>query len=173
MAASASPRRTFGFVSGVTGGTRFAGGSLSSSRGFTSATVSNPTSSISTLIGFSPRICPLHLANRARKIGTRLVKAVQRCNLIIVRARQRVLRGNHFNVVGHPGLETVARLIDFFSGQLHSQIRDLHFVASRFQVEQRGLYAQANLVAQILFLLFNPLHLLVRSRNLGPDPSTG
>src|SRR5208283_3960384 len=50
----------------------------------------------------------LHLPGGVRQIGTRLVIAVQRRNLVIVSARQFVLRVHHFDVIGHAGLEAVA-----------------------------------------------------------------
>src|SRR6266853_5402701 len=79
------------------------GGSSSNSSSVRRGTLvafSNPTS-ISTLI-VPPdllRINFFHLAYRTRQVRARLVKSVQRRNLVVVCARQRVLRLNHFDVV--------------------------------------------------------------------------
>src|SRR5258708_1085915 len=73
---------------------------------------SSPTS-ISTLIvpSHSLRVHPFHLPQRPRQVRTRLIEAVQRRNLVVVRARQRILRLDHFNIVRHPRIEAVPRLI--------------------------------------------------------------
>src|SRR5207245_11325726 len=62
---------------------------------------SNPTS-ISMLIvpPASLRVNPFHLPDRPCKLRSRLVEALQRRSLVIVRARQRVLRLDDFDVVG-------------------------------------------------------------------------
>src|ERR1019366_2218784 len=46
---------------------------------------------------------------------------------------QFVLRGDHFNVVGDAGLETVARLFHFLFGERDSERGDVHLAARRFQ----------------------------------------
>jgi hypothetical protein len=80
---------------------------------------------------------------------------------------------NHFDIVRHSGFETVASLIHFFFRKLHAQIRHLHFVAPRFEVQQRGLHIQRNLVAQIRTLLFQPPNLQVRPNNLRVNSPAG
>src|SRR5712671_1571424 len=118
----------------------------SSIAGFTLDAFSRPTS-ISILIPrssfrfftHSPVLFPFcalllrvnffHLPNRPRIVRTRLIKAVQRRNLVVIGARQRILRLNHFYVVCHSSLEAVARLLHFFLCQLHSQGRYSYLVA--------------------------------------------
>src|SRR5271168_808179 len=78
----------------------------------TLAAFSSPTS-ISMLIVTSLRVNLFHAADRAGQIGARLIEAEQRGDLVVIGARQRILRLDHFDVVGHAGLEAVAGLIDF------------------------------------------------------------
>src|SRR5271157_626616 len=99
-------RRPSGLRFGLRGS---AGGTL------TFAAFSSPTS-ISTLIvsSSSLRVGLFHLPNRTGKVGAGLVEAVERQDLVVVGARQGILGGNHFDVVGHAGQETIAGLADFF-----------------------------------------------------------
>src|ERR1700731_4674253 len=94
-----SNRRTLGFFSPLGGSSRR---SSSPSAGRTFAAFSSPTS-ISTLIVSSVllRVNPFHLPDRARQVRARLVEAIKRRNLVVIGARQRILRLNDFNVVGH------------------------------------------------------------------------
>ena len=138
--------------------------------GRTFAAFSNPTS-ISMLIVPSLRVNFFHLPGRTRKVRARLVKSVQRRNLVVVRSRQRILRLNHFNVVRHTRLEAVPRLIHFLLRKLHSQIRHLHLVARRIQIDQRRLHVQRDLISQIIFLLFQFLDFQIRLDHLRVDPA--
>src|SRR5258708_35753719 len=90
---------------------------------------------------------------------------------VVVCPRKRILRLNHFDVVCHSRFEPVARLIHFLLGELHSQIRHLHFVSRRLQIQQRGLHVQCDLVSQIVFLLFQFLDFQVRPPRSRVDPS--
>src|SRR5229473_2053527 len=163
-------RRSLGFAN------PFAGSSSNSSsvtRG-TLVAFSNPTS-ISTLI-VPPdllRINFFHLAYRTRQVRARLVKSVQRRNLVVVCARQRVLRLNHFDVVCDPRFKAVSRLVHFFFRKLHTEVRHLHFIPRRLQIQQRRFYVQRDLVPQIIFLLLQLLDFQVRANNLGVNPSAG
>src|SRR5271165_5856162 len=89
--------------------------------------VSSPTS-ISTLMVSSPGVQLFHLTDGPRIVGTRLIKAIQRGNLVVIGTRQGILRLNHFDIVGHARAKTVTRLIHFFARELDAQIRDLHLV---------------------------------------------
>src|SRR6266566_1484266 len=99
------------------------------------AAFSKPTS-ISMLIVPPLLLCVnlFHLPNRPRQIRARLVEAIQRRNLVVVRASQRILRLNHFDVVRHACFEAVPRLIHFFLRELHAQVRHLHFIPRRLQI---------------------------------------
>src|SRR5215470_12858839 len=129
VAASTAPApNRIRFVFGLA---RPLGGSSKSSSSVifgTLAAFSNPTS-ISMLIvsPVSLGVNFFHLPNGPCKIRPRLIEPVERGNLVVVRARERILRLNNLDVVGHSGLEPVARLIHFFFRQLNSQIRHLHF----------------------------------------------
>src|SRR5947209_6030177 len=116
-----SPKRSFGFFRPFGGSPN---GSSSVGRFLTLAAFPKPTS-ISTLIASSLCVNLFHLSGRPSQICACLVEAVQRRNLVIVRPSQRILRLNHFNVVGDTCSEAVARLIDFFFRKLHAQIRNL------------------------------------------------
>jgi len=94
-----------------------------------------------------------HLPDRPRQVRARLVEAIQRRDLVVVRARQRILGLNHFDVVRHSRLETVPRLIHFLFRKLHAQVGHLHFISRRLEIQQRGLHIQRELVAQVVFLL--------------------
>ena len=83
----------------------------------------------------SLRVGFFHLANGAREVGTGLVETVERRDLVIVGAGKRILGGDNFNVVGDAGFEAVAGLVDFFLGELHAEIGDLHFIAGGLQVQ--------------------------------------
>ena len=113
---------------------------------------SGPTS-ISMLIVPSLRVNLFHLSNRTRIVRARLIETVKRRNLIVVRARQRILRLDHFNIVRHTRLEAVPRLIHFFFRKLHAQIRHRHLVPRRIQIDQRRLHIQRDLISQVVFLL--------------------
>src|ERR1700730_15514069 len=99
-------RLSFGFASPFGGSSK---GSSSVTRG-TVVAFSSPTS-ISMLIVPSLRVHLFHLTDGPCQIRPRLVEAIQRCDLVVVCARQRILRLDHFDVVGHPGLQTVALLV--------------------------------------------------------------
>src|SRR5580700_1650542 len=64
------------------------------------------SSSVSVLrVSFSLGIERLHLSGCAGQVRARLVVAVKRGDLIVVGARQRILRLDQFDVVGHAGRE--------------------------------------------------------------------
>src|SRR6266436_1498078 len=128
---------------------------------------SSPTS-ISMLIVPSRLLCVnlFHLPDRACQVRSRLVKSVQCGNLVIVGARQRILRLNHFDIVRHSRFEAVSRLIHFFLRKLHAQVRHFHFIPRRLQVQQRSFHIQRDLVPQIVSLLLQLLDLQVRADNL-------
>src|SRR5882724_1302924 len=117
------------------------------------------------------RVNLFHLPDSARVIRSRLIEAVQRDDLIVIRARQRILRLNHFNVVRHARLKAVPRLIHFFFRQLHAQIRHLHFRPRRFQIQQRRLHIQRNRIPQIRFLFSQRSQLQIRFYNLRMNSS--
>src|SRR5208282_1499539 len=123
-------RCTFGFASPF--GVSFSSGT-SSTAGRALAAFSSPTS-ISTLIVPSLRVHLFHLPNRTRIVRARLIEAVKRRNLVVVRTRQRILRLDHFNIVRHPRLEPVPRLIHLFLRKLHTQIRHGHLAPRRIQI---------------------------------------
>src|SRR5260370_30461297 len=114
-----SSRRTLGFASpfGVSSSNK-----SSVTRG-TFVAFSSPTS-ISTLIvpPHSLRVNLFHLPQRPRQVRARLIEAVQRRNLVLVRAGQRILRLDHFNIVRDPRIEAVPRLIHFFFRKLHPHL---------------------------------------------------
>src|SRR5712692_4195510 len=165
-----SRRRTLGFASpfGVS-----SSDSSSVIRG-TFVAVSSPTS-ISMLIVPSRSLCVnlFHPPCGTRQVCARLVEAVQRRNLVIVRASQRILRLDYFYIVRHSRFEAVSRLIHFFSRKLHAQVGHLHFISRRLQVQQRRLHIQRDLIPQVIFLLIQLLDLQVRADNLRVDSSTG
>src|SRR5579872_4621819 len=99
-------RRTFGLAS------PFFGSSIGNSRIVVSVFTRGLSncSSMSTLIAPSLGVNLFHLADRPRQIRARLIEPVQRRDLIVVGARQRILRLDHFDVVRHARLEAVARL---------------------------------------------------------------
>src|ERR1019366_7859900 len=71
----------------------------------------------------------LHLADAARQVGACLVIAVKGRDLVIAGARQPVLGLNHFHIVGHTRLKTVAGLVHFLACQLDAQFGDVHLAA--------------------------------------------
>jgi hypothetical protein len=79
--------------------------------------------------GSSLRVSFFHLPDGTREVGTGLIETVERRDLVIVGAGKRILGRNHFDIVGDAGFETVAGLVDFFFGELHAEICDLHFIA--------------------------------------------
>src|SRR6516225_6669544 len=153
----------------------FGAGSCSGGSGsgtLTSAALSSPTS-ISTLIVSSLRVSPFHLANRAREVGASLIKAVQSRDLVVVGAGERILGGNDLDIVGYPGLEAVARLLNLIMSQLNAEIRYAHFVAGGVQIEQRCFHIESNLVSQVLFLLLDFLQFQVGFGDFGLDTAAG
>src|SRR5215475_4599765 len=163
------------------------GAVISSSRrsssvfGFTFVAFSSPTS-ISMLIPVSSlrefplfllRVNFFHLADSSRIIRTRLIESVERHNLVIIRSCQGVLGLDHFNVVRHARLEAVARLINLFFRQLNPQIRYLHFVPPRLQIQQRRLHVQRNRIAQVRFLFVQYFQLKIRLHHFRVNSSAG
>ena len=95
----------------------------------------------------------LHLADGIGQAGTGLVIAIEGADLIVVGARQLILRVDYFEVVGDAGLKTVARLGDFLMGQLDPQVGDGDFAAGGFHLDRGGFHFQGDAVAQVLFPL--------------------
>src|SRR5713226_5852371 len=166
-----SSRLTFGFANPF--GVSSSRNSSSVIRGAFVA-FSSPTS-ISMLIVPPLLLCVnlFHLPDRPRQVRARLVEAIQRRDLVVVRARQRILGLNHFDVVRHSRLETVSRLIHFLFRKLHAQVGHLHFISRRLEIQQRGLHIQRELVAQVVFLLLQFLDFQVRADHLRVYSSTG
>src|SRR5271156_2932069 len=81
---------------------------------------SSPTS-ISMLMISSLGVQLFHLPDRTRVVGARLIEAIERGDLVVVRARQGILRLNYFDVVGHARAKAVARLVYFLIGKLDAQ----------------------------------------------------
>ena len=66
-----------------------------------------------------------------------------------MRAGHRLLRLNHFQVVGHTCAETIARLCKRLIGQIHGTAGDFHLVGSGDQVQQCYPNIVVNLAANI------------------------
>src|SRR5580698_4504633 len=88
-------RRTFGLASPFFGSS--IGNSLSAGSVFVRAGLST-CSSMSTLIAPSLGVNLFHLADRSRQVRSRLIEPVQRRDLVVVGARQGILRLDHFDV---------------------------------------------------------------------------
>src|SRR5471030_1771566 len=95
----------------------------------------------------------LHLPNGPRQVRARLVIAIERRDLVVVVAGQFILGRDDFDIVGHTGLEPVARLFHFLLRQLRAQIRHIHFTARRFDLRQGGFHFQRDPVARFPLLL--------------------
>ena len=120
-----------------------------------------------------PPVERLHLSDGVGQVGARLVVAVERADLVVVGARQLVLGGDHFDVVGHAGLEAVARLVHFLARQFDSQVGHVHFAARGFQLRDGGLHFQGDAVAQLLLLLLELADGQVGLGALGLDAAAG
>src|SRR5208283_5855690 len=158
-------RRPSGLRLGLRGS---AGGTL------TFAAFSSPTS-ISTLIVSSSllRVRLFHLPNRTREVRASLVEPVERQDLVVVGTRQGILGGNHFDVVGYPGLETIASLADLFLCQINAEIGHLNFATGRIEIEQRGFHVEGDLIAQISLLLLEFLHFQAGFYDFGANAAAG
>src|SRR5208283_3667583 len=169
MPASIKPRRSWGLARGLAGGS-----GLGASAGGTAtfAAFSSPTS-ISTLIVSSLRVSLFHLSDGTCKVRPSLIKAIQRGNLVIVRSGQGILGGDHFNVVGDSGPETVTRLIHLLFRELHAEVGDLNFIAGGLQVQQGGFHVESNLVAEIGLLLLQFLQFEIGLSNFRLNAPTG
>src|SRR5215469_5763929 len=163
--AAIKARRTLGLLKGFGRGSCFSGSCAGSS---TPAALSNSTS-MSTLIVSSSRIGPFHLPNRAREVGASLIEAVKRGDLVVVGAGERILGRNNLDIVGNPGFEAVAGLVDFLARQFNAEVCDLHFIAGRLQIEQGCFHIESDLVPQILLLLLDFLEFQVRLGDFGLD----
>ena len=117
------------------------------------------------------RVGLFHLSDGTCIVRASLVEAVQRGDLIVVGPGKRILGLNHFNVVGHAGLKTVAGLINFIFGEFYAEIGDLHFVASGLQVQERGFDIESDLVAKVGLLLLQLLQLEIRFGDFRLDTS--
>src|ERR1019366_3234481 len=95
----------------------------------------------------------LHLPDAVRQVRARLVIAVQSRDLVVAGARQSVLRLNHFHVVGHTRLKSVARLFHFLARQLDAQLGNVHLAARTAQPDDGGFHVELDAVAQLLLLL--------------------
>src|SRR5450755_4327336 len=100
-----------------------------------------------------PGVDSFHLSRGVGQIRTGLIVAVQRQNLIVVSAGQRILRADDLNIVSHAGLKPVARLGYLFVGEDYALIGNVHFAAGGGHLRDGGPYLESNLVALLKLLL--------------------
>src|SRR5215472_4742637 len=87
------------------------------------------------------------------------IVAIQAGNVLIIRARQRLLSLHDFNAIGHPGGESLLRAREIFIGKIHVLARDCYLLRSGLQTEKRGADVIIDLSAQVFcFGLALPKH---------------
>src|SRR5436305_15107317 len=80
---------------------------------------------------FTPSKCFLYPPKGAGQHGTCLAESVQSLNLVVIRTRQRILRGNHFDVVRHARREPASCQIEFFAREPQRVIGNVHLISCR------------------------------------------
>src|ERR1017187_2102024 len=118
-----------------------------------SMTVIATIQGLMTGIGLLLGVHGLHLTDGVGQVGAGLVITIEGGDLVVAGAGQFVLRGNDFDVVGHAGLEAVARLSDFLRGEVDAQVGDVHFGARGLELGQGRLDLEGDAVADFLLLL--------------------
>ena len=88
--------------------------------------------------------------------------SIKTLNITFMRAGDRFLRLNYFQVVGDSGGKSILRLLERFLGQFNRTARHLHLLRSSVQIEQGGANFIINSAAKISELGAGLLQLGVR-----------